>query len=72
MDIQFKIGDLQYKGTVTTVPKETETQYFLDLGESLKFTIRHEDGCWETDNPDIEPEVVSAAGDAVEGMDLSD
>lgn len=70
MHIQFNIGDLEYKGTVTTVPKETETQYFLDLGESLQFTLRLDDaGCWATDNPDVEAEIVEAAGDQVERMD---
>lgn len=66
MDIQFKQGDLTYKGTAITVPKEQETQYFIDLGESLQFTIRPGKAGWDTDNPDIESHIVEGAGEAVE------
>jgi hypothetical protein len=69
MNIQFKDGDLAYKGTATTVPKEQETQYFIDLGESLQFTIRVGENGWETDNPDIEEHIVEGAAAAVEDAD---
>lgn len=69
MNINFKIGELTYNGTVTSVPKETETQFFLDLGESLQFIIRPSEGFWETDNPYIDPAIVQAAGQQVECME---
>lgn len=70
MNISFKVGEITYGGVVTPVPKATETQYFLELGGSEAFTIRlTEDGIWETDNPEIDPELVSAAGNQVECME---
>lgn len=70
MNISFKIGEITHGGIVTAVPKATETQYFLELGGSLPFTIRlSEEGIWETDNPEIDPELVQAAGNQVECME---
>ncbi len=70
MNISFKIGEITYGGIVTAIPKATETHYFLELGGSLPFTIRlSEDGNWETDNLEIDPELVSAAGNQVECME---
>lgn len=72
MDIQFKYKDLSFKGTATTVPKETETHYFIDLGESLQFTIRPAEDGWDTDNPDIEDHIVQGAAAAVERSEAED
>jgi hypothetical protein len=72
MEIQFKHKDLIYKGTATTVPKEKETHYFIDLGESLQFTIRPADGGWDTDNPDIEDHIVAGAATAIENTDAEE
>ncbi|MEO8172014.1 MAG: hypothetical protein ABI581_02985 [Sediminibacterium sp.] len=70
MYIEFKLGDISYKGTVSTVQKEHGTEYFFDLGERLQFTIRHcGHTAWETDNPDIEFELVQAAGEQVEKIE---
>ncbi len=70
MNISFKLGEINYGGIVTTVPKVTETQYFLELGGSPSFTIRlNEDGVWETDNAEIDPALVTAAGNQVESME---
>lgn len=70
MEIHFKIEEIEYRGVVTTVPKEAETQYFLDLGESLHFTIRiNEHSGWETDNPDIDQRIVEAAGKKIEDLE---
>jgi hypothetical protein len=74
MEITFKQGDITHRGTVTTFEKDNEFQYFFNLGESLQFTIRlSDDGYWESDNPDIDPQIVMYAGDAIENMeDLAD
>jgi hypothetical protein len=70
MNISFKLGEITYRGIVSAVPKATETQYFLELGGSEPFTIRlSEDGLWEADNAEIDPELVSAAGNQIECME---
>ena len=70
MNISFKLGEITYGGIVTAVPKVTETQYFLELSGSPSFTIRlSDDGIWETDNAEIDPELVSAAGYQVECLE---
>ncbi len=70
MNISFKLGEITYGGIVTAVPRAMETHYFLELGDSPSFTIRlNDEGVWDTDNPEIDPELVSAAGNHVESME---
>lgn len=74
MEIRFKQGDTLHQGTVTTIEKDSEFQYLLNLDGKLHFTIRlSDDGYWETDTPGINPHIVMNAGDAIENMeDLND
>lgn len=72
--IQFKTGGLSYSGTITTIVLEKEFQYLINLGKNLQFTIHlSDDGYWESDNPDIDPQMIMSAGDFIENMeDLND
>ncbi len=70
MDITFKIGDLSFSGKATTIEKDREFQYLLDLGSNLQFTLHlNDEGYWESDNLDIDPEIVMYAGDAIENLE---
>ena len=74
MEIKFKQGNITHHGTVTTIEKDNEFQYSIDLRQRLQFTIHlSDDGYWESDNLAINPELVTLAGDTVENMeDLED
>jgi hypothetical protein len=70
MNMSFKTANQRYTGKATTIEKENEFQYLLDLGGNMQFTIYlNDEGNWETNNPDIDPEIVMYAGDAVENME---
>ena len=73
MNTSFKVGDRTFGGIVTAVPRALETHYFFELGDSPPFTIRlNDDGVWESDNSEIDPELVNSAGEQIESMeDLS-
>lgn len=68
--IQITIGEQTYTGTITTIDEEKEIQYFINLDHNLQFTIHLSDeGFWESDNPDLDPLIVSTAGDYIENME---
>lgn len=74
MEITFKQGNKTHRGTVTTIEKNNEFHYTLNLLHQPLFTIHiNDDGYWETDNPSIDPELVMYTGNAIENMeDLED
>jgi hypothetical protein len=68
--IEIKTINQSFKGSITTIEKEDEFRYFIDLGESLQFTLQLDDhGNWKSNNPFIDPAMVSAAGDFIENME---
>ena len=68
--IQITIGEQTYTGTITTIDEEKEIQYFINLDQNLQFTIHLSDeGFWESDNSDMDPLIVSTAGDYIENME---
>lgn len=72
--IQITAGQRTYSGTITTIAIENEFQYLINLVENLQFTLHISDeGCWESDNQSLDPEIVRHAGETIENMeDLSD
>jgi hypothetical protein len=74
MDIQFKIGETKHIGLVSTIENDREFQYLVKLAGIPAFTIYlSEDGNWESDNKEIDPAIVLAAGERIENMeDLND
>ena len=68
--MDFYLNGREYHGDIAMIDKETETQYHLNLGKSLQFTAAiNEDGIWESDNKDVDPDLVAAAGDYIESME---
>ncbi len=74
MEISFKHNDAKLQGSVTTIEKNNEFFYTLNLRGIPPFTIHlSNDGYWESDNSATEPLLVMLAGDAIENMeDLAD
>jgi hypothetical protein len=68
--IHFQVDQKSYTGSITTLEQEREFSYFIDLGESLQFTISlDENGDWKSTNSFIEAAIIRAAGDFVESME---
>ncbi len=68
--ISISQGNSTYLGTVTTIELDNEFRYFIDLGESLQFTLHlNENVIWKSNNPFVDQEMVSSAGDFIEGME---
>jgi hypothetical protein len=68
--MDFYLNGREYHGDIVMIDKETQTQYQLNLGNSLQFTAAiNEDGIWETDNTEIDPDLVAAAGNYIENLE---
>ena len=71
MNITLDIVVESYAGRMTVLPFATETQYFFDLGQDLRFIIYiNEQGEWETEQSGIDWDLVKAAGNRVEQLDI--
>lgn len=72
--MDFYLNGREYHGDIAMIDNGSETQYHLNLGKNLAFTaVINEDGHWETDNKEVDPDLVAAAGDYIENMeDLQD
>lgn len=68
--MDFYLNGREYHGDIAMIDKGVETQYHLNLGHSLQFTAAiNEDGIWESDNKEVDPDLVAAAGDYIESME---
>jgi hypothetical protein len=68
--IHFQVDQKSYTGSITTLELEREFSYFIDLGESLQFTISlDENGDWKSTNPFIEAAIIRSVGDFIERME---
>jgi hypothetical protein len=63
LDVEF------YSGEVDPKEKDLETQFAVDLGRSLKFTVRMSgEGLWASDDV-VSPDLVRAVGGEIERHD---
>lgn len=68
--MDFYLNGREYHGDIAMIDKGTETQYQLDLGNNIRFTAAiNDDGIWETDNSEVDPDLVAAAGNFIENME---
>lgn len=68
--MDFYLNGREYHGDIAMIDKGTETQYQMNLGQNCQFVASvNDDGIWETDNPEVDPDLVAAAGDYIERME---
>ena len=68
--MDFYLNGREYHGEIAMVDKGTEMQFNWKLGNGLQFTSSiNDDGIWEADNKEVDPDLVSAAGNYIENIE---